>query len=84
MAEDVTEHLDPKSLRHHLQSQVSLWISPATLRREATSDKIISHHQNEVRTSFPSLMGGGGTWEGAFAVPSQSEIWKWLMEGKRG
>lgn len=60
MAEDVTEHLDPKSLRHHLQSQVSLWISPATLRREATSDKIISHHQNGVRTSFPSLMGGGG------------------------
>lgn len=54
------EYLDPKSLRDHLQSQVSLWISPATVRREATSEKIISHPQNGVRTPFPGLMGSGG------------------------
>lgn len=29
-------------------------------------------------------MGSGRSWEGAFAVLSQSEIWKWVMEGRRG
>lgn len=53
------EHLDPKSLREHLQSQVSLWMSPATVKREATSDKILSHHQNGVKMPFPELIGCG-------------------------
>lgn len=54
------EHFDPKSLGEPLQPQDSLWMSPATVKREAASDKIISQHQNGVRMLFPGFMGSGG------------------------